>query len=123
MPLFFYGDDTFSLQHELKKIKEQFSFKHGPAGIEQCQLDEGDSDGETLSRLRQLFETQGLFAQKKLIIIKDFLSVSDSLPKSQEYLLDLFEKAKLVDEIVLVQILPFDRRRKIFKALVKLTQA
>lgn len=123
MILFYYGEDTFSLQEELKKTKQLFTDKHSAAGIEILQAETLDKDEDFLMRLRRGVEAQGLFAQKKLVIIRDFLSVADDLPKSQEYLLKLLESEPQDADLAIVQVLPFDRRRKIFKALQKQSSA
>ena len=70
MPLFlFTGSDSYRIQKKIEYWKKSFSEKHG--GETNITILNGEKI--ELSEIRSAFETLPLFAEKRLIIIQDFL--------------------------------------------------
>ncbi len=133
MILFFHGPDTFTLSREIKKIKSEF------VGLVE-ELEIGNTpDSELTIRLRETLESQGLFANKKLVVLKNFLGQLKNYPRSEEYLMGLLSTPSQSpsprlreneagsdhggDYVIFEQTEKFDKRLKFFKTLQKEAQA
>ena len=116
MILFFHGDDTYSLRHELAALRAKFFL------WEELMIDPELTDHELHSRLQESLESQGLFAKKKLVILRNFLDDLENYPETREYL----EKASanLSPDITLAfaQTESCDKRLSFFRFLQKKAQ-
>jgi DNA polymerase III delta subunit len=116
MILFFYGDDSYSLRHELAALRAKFFL------WEELMIDPELTDHELRSRLQESLESQGLFAKKKLVILRNFLDDLENYPETREYL----EKASanLSPDITLAfaQTESCDKRLSFFRFLQKKAQ-
>jgi len=67
----FYGEDTYRSLQELKKLKQEFVRKKDEKGFSIFNFEAKDL---TLDELRKSVLSQGLFSEKRLIIIKNIFS-------------------------------------------------
>jgi len=67
----FYGEDTYNSLQKLKKLKQEFFKKKDKKGFSVFSFEANDL---TLDELRKSVLSQGLFSEKRLIIIKNFFS-------------------------------------------------
>ncbi|MEF3691932.1 MAG: DNA polymerase III subunit delta [Candidatus Moraniibacteriota bacterium] len=93
MKLFLYGEDNFRLKEKLKEIKDETADKNDSS----FSLSVFDFAEEfSLNDLRKVLSTQSLFADKKLIIVKNIFSVKEAgLKKSLGEFLEKNLKADL----------------------------
>ncbi|MCX6812484.1 MAG: DNA polymerase III subunit delta [Candidatus Berkelbacteria bacterium] len=109
----FYGEDQYSLNQELKKIESQFALENfGDLNISKF-------DGENLSYENFLRSASAMpfLADKRLIIIKNFLSSGDQ--KLREYFAENLEKLPKSVEIILAENGDFNKNLGLFKKLQK----
>lgn len=92
MIYFFFGPDSYSLSLALGKMKSGYGIVEEPA-VEQKEA------------LWEALQSQGLFAEKKLVVLRGFLDEASELPASTA-------------DIVFVELDP-DRRTRGFKHLLK----
>lgn len=118
MILFYYGEDTWTLEREIKNLKADFENKYSRSGIEELIL-QNQSDEELRSRLQESLESQGLFSTRKLVILKNFLGEINKSPLAEEYLLKKLPTVGETVEVVFEQSEDFDKRLKFYKALQK----
>ena len=107
---FFYGEDTFTLAEKLREIRKQGEI---------CEIQGLSDDKELLADIRMAFENQGLFAARKIIILKNIVGIVNKFPRVEEYLEQILEEPPQ-DEIYFVQTENFDKRLKFYKKLQKL---
>ncbi len=112
MVRFYYGEDTFSLSRAVDVLRSEFKF------VETMEIAD-ETDTRLKNRLLEVMQSQGLFAEKKLVLLKNFLNVMNKFPESEKYLLGYNGQ----DEVVFVQDENCDKRLKFFKALQKIAQA
>ncbi len=94
MIIFYYGKETFEQEERITSLKEKFLAKNTSGGgllIFDCSRD------VVLSEIQDSFGSQNLFAQKKLIIVKDFFQHFDS--ESQKLLKNTLDR---IEEDVVV---------------------
>jgi len=120
---FYYGEDSFTLNEEIKKLKDKFAAKYSAVGVEEVAVDKTDADRELAFRLKEIFESQGLFASSKLVIIWNFLNAVTKLSASEEFLAEAFTKMPPHVNLVFAETGGFDKRLKFFKKLQKATVA
>lgn len=116
---FFHGEDTFTITSDLLDIKKKFSKKYSTSAVEELHIGTGAADNDLRRRLQEVFESQGLFAKEKLVIIKDLLSRLDDLPQTQEYFFRVLENPPQHSEIIIFETEAFDKRQKAYRKLVK----
>lgn len=87
---FFYGSDTYRSKQRLMSLKKEFIRRKDQKGLNVSTIEGANL---TLDELRKVFLSTGLFAQKRLLIIKGLLSQC-FLKK------DLEEKEELFKEII-----------------------
>src|SRR3989344_7618276 len=116
---FYYGDDTYSISEKLRHLRRDFSAKHGQTSVEEYALNKAETDLGIKSRLRDLILSQGLFAEQKLIILRDFLADINKYPQTQEFLIETLNNFPSGIDVVFVQSDDFDGRLKFFKFLQK----
>ena len=117
MILFYFGEDTFTLNQEIKNLKEKFAKDYGRGGLEEFFLNKDLDDAQLKNRLVEILQNQGLFATRKLVILINFLDEINQFPDSEGYLLKEVEKADI--ELMFLQTESFDKRLKFYKALQK----
>lgn len=128
---FLYGEDTFTLALELRKLKASFLQKHKAAAVEEINITDDIADRDLRIKLHEVLEAQGLFAKEKLIIFRDVLDKIGQYSLSQEYLLgpsltpphEGGEEGGREVTVVFVQQEKFDKRSKFFKFLQKSAKA
>jgi DNA polymerase-3 subunit delta len=72
MYIFLYGTDNFSSLEKLSELKNKYTSSNS-SGTSLSVLDYGDSS--TLTPIANIFSAQGLFSTKKLVIVKNILSI------------------------------------------------
>ena len=113
----YYGRDTFSLDLEIKKLKDSFP----KTGIEELVL-QNQTDGELRGKLQESLESQGLFSTSKLVILRNFLASIHKLPVTEAYLSAALKGVSKEITVVFVQDESCDKRLKFYKSLQKLAQ-
>ena len=117
MVIFYYGEDTFTLAREIKKLKANFSGE-----IHEVSPNGAISDTALRGRLVEIFSNQGLFSSKKMVFLKNFVDQAKDFPKTEEYLLALAKNPPADHELIFAEEESCDKRLKFFKALQKLAQ-
>lgn len=107
----YHGSDTYTLLEELKKLKSKFSM------VEELSITSELSDADLRSKLQEVLEGQGLFAAKKLVILRNVIDKVSKFPKSDEYLESIIAASQSDLTIAFVQTEDFDARRSFFKKL------
>ncbi|MFH1173211.1 MAG: DNA polymerase III subunit delta [bacterium] len=81
MIFFLYGEDTYRSRQKLKELKEAFIAKHDKGGLNITQL-----DGEKLDieKFRQAVSGSSFLADKRLIIIENFITRNRGLKIFEE---------------------------------------
>jgi DNA polymerase-3 subunit delta len=86
MIIFLYGADCFRSMEKLSDLKNNYLQKNG-SGIDLSVLDYGETS--TLQPLSNILSAQGLFSNKKLVIIKN--SISKASPEQQKEILAILK--------------------------------
>ncbi len=104
------GEDSFSLEHELKRWKEAFVEKYGETDLEEI-------DGETtkVEQIINSISTLPFLSEKRLVILKNFLS-SQKADIANE-LLPTIENIPETTVLVMAETKEPDKRTSIFKKL------
>ena len=92
MNILLYGSEDFLIYQKRKELEEKFKQKYPDGQVEIFDLKEK----EVLEDLKETLKTQGLFCQKKLIILKNFLNLE------KEFLEEILEKYFSSKEIHLI---------------------
>lgn len=111
----FYGDDSYSAFHKAKHWQQEFEKKYGDLNL---QIFEGEK--MTGSNFSEAVETMPFLADKKLIIIRDFL-----LDGEDEEQKKVAEKLETVADYCIVIFIEKDKpdaRTTLFKKLSKTAQ-
>ena len=107
MLYFYYGADTYSLTAAAKELKAQYPL------VEELDFVRPESDsggGRREARLREVLQSQGLFARKKLVVLRGWTGEIG----------DIGEIGEIRDsDILFLETEMPDRRLKFFKWLVK----
>jgi len=112
MIYFIYGEDSYRAKKKLGEIIEGYKKVH-KSGLNLIYIDAINND---FNDLLNNFRTTSMFAEKKLVILKNVFSNS----KFQEEFLDEIKKiSELKDIAVFFEDAPVDQRTKFFKALQK----
>lgn len=115
MILFLYGEDGFSRQRRLLTLKQGFISKYDPRGLN-IEILEGDE--LILEKFHQATTTSGLFASKKLVIIKNIFQ-----QKNKAMLDKIAEEFKKIapDNIIIFTALelPKEKNNEMLKKLLK----
>ena len=122
MILFLYGEDTLTLLREVGDLRKKFLAKSHPQAVEEFEPGSDIKDEALRSRLQELLENQGLFAQEKFVVLRNLVGAISEFPQSQEYLLEALPGLSKTTTVVFVEIVPADARLKFFKKLSKLAK-
>lgn len=114
MILFFYGEEDFLAEQEVKKLKDKFLLKN-PTGSGLCVF-EFEEEVE-LQDLIDNFSEQNLFSENKLIIVKDFFA--NTKADDQNDLLDALKKIDLSDVLIFSEKIQPRKNGRLFKWLNK----
>lgn len=115
---FFLGSDDYTSLTTLAAWKRAFVAKHDAAAVVTVEMADEE---EGRRQLIEASQTQSLFATAKLIVVKDFLTVTD--PKTITVLTDLWGQAKINELVVLNwQRGEPDKRRAIYKKMLLLVK-
>lgn len=114
MILFFYGEEDFLAEQEVKKLKDKFLAKN-PTGSG-LNVFEFEEEVE-LQDLIDNFSEQNLFSENKLIIVKDFFA--NTKADDQNDLLDVLKKTDLSDVLVFIEKIQPRKNGRLFKWLNK----
>ena len=117
MILFFHGEETYQSVQSIMQLKKNFLRKNPTGGG----LIEFDCDNECdLDKILLSFGEQNLFAQKKLIIIKNIFVHSKSL--EQNKIIDILQSLQTDDVIVFFEEGKIRKNASLFKWLQKNAQ-
>lgn len=108
-----YGEDTFSLQNEVKRWRRAFIEKHGG----DMNLEVFDGENLDMSSFSTSITSLPFLAEKRLIILKNFLSSNNA--ESQKVLLEILEKLADTSVLLIVETNSPDKRTALFKQLTK----
>ena len=122
MTLFFYGDDTLTLLREVAELRKKFLTKFHPQAMEEFEPGGDIKDAALRSRLQELLESQGLFAQEKFVVLRNLVGAISDYPQSQEYLLEALPGLPKTTTVVFLETAPADARLKFFKRLSKIAK-
>lgn len=113
---FFFGDDTYSLFQKINHWKSEFTKKHGDTNLEVL-----NGNDLTAEYIKQAVETMPFLGEKRLIIVKNFISEGDS--EEQKKTAEIFEK-EIPDTcvIVFIETSQIDKKVTLFKRLKKYAQ-
>lgn len=113
---FFFGDDTYSLFQKINHWKNEFAKKHGDTNLEIL-----NGQDLTAEYIKQAVETMPFLGEKRLIIIKNF--ISEGNPEEQKKTAEIFEK-EIPDTcvIVFIETSQIDKKVTLFKRLKKYAQ-
>ena len=112
----YFGDDTYSLNHELKKLEADFSVAHfGDINIQKI-----DGSNVSYDNLMRSIAAVPFLSEKRLIIIKNFIRDADD--KSKEYIEKNFERLPSSSEVVLVEEYEVKKNLGLYKKLEKKKQ-
>lgn len=102
MIIFLYGEDEFRSLEKLKAIKEKFLEKNS-SGSGLSSFDLEDEKNISFSEIKEAFGSRGLFFEKQLIILKNFLSVAqkDLILKMTDFLGSLKDISGDKDKVVI----------------------
>jgi len=97
MIILLYGPDTYRSNQKLKEIIANYQAKH-KSGLNLAQIEWGS---EVLSQLKDILSSFSMFAEKKLVIVKN---ACGGTKDEQEKLLELLEEKKTEkdDDVILV---------------------
>lgn len=113
MIIFLIGPDSFRLSKRLNTLKEGFIKKYDKAGFN---IEKISGEELTMEKFRKAAFSPGLFAKKRLIIIKEIF-----LNKSAELFKELAEEIKKISQdnvlIITASILPKEKDNPLLKAL------
>lgn len=100
MIIFLYGEDNFRSMEKLKQLETEF-FKKNNSNANSSVFDFSDSDFNT--EIKSAIRSRGLFSEKSLIKIKNFLSQNDLLKKDE--LIKFFKKnSEYIDSLDIIII-------------------
>ncbi len=120
MILLYYGQDTWSLNLELKKLKEKFLTSHPEGAIEEIVCDPQLTDELLRQLLQQTLLNLGLFSKNKFVLIRGILEEISNLKNSEAFLSDNLEKLGKNITVLFLEPGVFDKRLKLFKKLQKI---
>ncbi len=110
---FFYGQDSFSAHEKLSHWRQEFEKKYGDLNFQIF-----DGENLTASNISEAFSTVPFLSEKKLIIVKDFLS--DGGTEEQKKTGTLLESIPDYCLLVFIENKEPDARTTLFKTLTKL---
>lgn len=113
----FFGENTFPLAGELKRWRREFEKKFG-GDINVTLLEENDS--LTSNEIRTALESAPFLADKRLVILKNFLKNGES--EEQEKVAGFLEKIPESTVAVFYEETPPDRRTKLFRKLKEIAE-
>ena len=116
MLIFLCGEDDYSSRQKLNEIIEKYKAKH-KTGLNFYQLDFNEN---TLKDFKKTTETNSMFKEKKLVVLK---SVFGEKSENQKELVDYLKKINAPDDneimIVIYENKVPDKRTELFKFLSK----
>lgn len=117
---FWFGADTYTLSRELAALKADFKIRFPGGIIEEISAMQAE---DIMPRLRGALESQGLFGNEKLIVLRDFVSLAAKLAAEEKFLSERMESLPKDYELVFVEAGEADERRVFFKKLKKIAKA
>lgn len=109
----FFGEDTYSLNHQLKEIEKEFSI----ANFGDMNIQKFDGNSLTFDNLIRSVSAVPFLAQKRLIIINNFLRDGDE--KLRDYFNENLAKFPDSSEIILVEEGEVNKVLGLYKKLLK----
>jgi len=110
----FYGQDTYSLNHELKEIEKSFANEN----FGEINISKFEGESLTADQLIRSASALPFLAEKRLIIITNFLRDGDE--KLRQYLSENLDKFPSSSEVILVEEGEVNKNLGIFKRLTRL---
>jgi DNA polymerase III delta subunit len=112
MIYFIYGQDSYRSKRKLEEIIKGYKTKH-KSGLNLVYIDAKNSD---FKDFYSNFKITSMFAEKKLIVLKNVFS---NAKFQEDFLEDVKNLEELKDIVVVFEDCSSDKRTKIFKALQK----
>lgn len=110
--VFMYGEDSFSLQKEVKRWKKLFLEKHGDMNLEE--LDGSESIPEEIGGS---ISAMPFLGEKRLVVLKNFLSSNNA--DRQKELLPVLANLSDTNVLLIAETEVPDKRLSLFKHLSK----
>jgi len=110
----YFGEDTYSLNHALKEIEKNFANDN----FGDMNINKFDGGGLTFDQLIRSATAVPFLAEKRLIIIRNFLRDGDQ--KLRDYLAENLEKFPDSSEIILVEEGEVNKSLGLYKKLLKM---
>lgn len=108
----FFGEDSYSAQQKLKYWKDEFEKKY-----EEVNITEFDGNNLTSAAFLNAVESVGFLAEKRLIVIHDFLK--NGKDKEQQKIAEILEKQKDACVVLFSENERPDQRTVLFKKINK----
>lgn len=101
MILFLYGNDSFRSREKLIELRDAYLHKHPSSGLFEI---DGIDDGENaVQRLAQALNEAGLFATKKLVIVKRLTEATEEMQeKMTAFLKEIYTSLENDTETVMI---------------------
>ena len=109
----YHGDDTYSLHHRLKELESKF----GSVNFGEMNINKFDGADLTFDKLVKSISAVPFLAEKRLIIIKNFLRDGDD--KLKEYVNENYSKFPQSSVVLLVEEGEVKKTLSIYKKLAK----
>lgn len=122
----FFGTDDFTMWEEIKKEKKKFTEKFSELNIVDLDFDDhGLNETEKSVSLKNALLTNSLFGSDKLVVLRNFLGGQEKKEtvKNDEFekiILEYLENSIKSINLFFIQTKFPDKRKKIYKKLVKL---
>jgi DNA polymerase-3 subunit delta len=112
MIYFIYGEDSYRSKRKLEEIVDGYKKVH-KSGLNLIYIDAQEKD---FKDFYSNFQVSSMFAEKKLIVLKNMLSEDKFC---EDFLENIKKLEEIKDIVVIYEDKPADQRTKVFKALIK----
>jgi len=113
----FYGEDTYSLSHELKEIEKIFSNEN----FGDININKFEGGALSFDQLIRSASALPFLADKRLVIIKNFLRDGDE--KLRDYISENINKFPDSSEMIFIEEGEINKNLKLFKLFIKMKAA
>ena len=120
----FFGEDDFTIAEEIKEAKKDFAEKFGALDVCEVDWENGNlSEQEKLAQLQNGLLANSLFGSDKLLVFKNMLFSKNISSSGKEKIISKYlENPQDNVRLFLIES-NLDKRKKIYKELVKLEKA
>lgn len=109
-----YGEDTFSLQNEVRRWRKAFAEKHGG----EMNIEVFDKDNAKVENIASSVYASPFLSEKRLVIVSDFMGANNA--ENQKSLIPILEKLPESTFLLLLETGSPDRRTTLFKKLTSI---